>query len=148
MKTALLCLLMSMTAHAGPSATTADLAWLQGTWKGTEQQPPMEVYYSSPSAGIIVSTTKMISGDRLEFFEFERINEVDGSLVLTPYPYGKQGKSFELKELQSDRAVFENLLNDYPTRIIYKKIPEGLLVRIEGTIHGRVDNEEFTLLRQ
>jgi hypothetical protein len=50
---------------------------------------------------------------------------------------------FTLVDIE-EQAVFENINHDYPQRIIYKKmLDDSLFARIEGTVDG-VDNfEEF-----
>lgn len=135
MSAAALCV---VTAQAGPTAKLSELDWMSGRWTGDMQGLPMEAYYTTSAGGIILGQTKISNGDVAEFFEFEKIEQANGSLALQPMPFGKPGVTFDLKEMSLNRVVFENPQHDFPTRIIYELKTKGqLLVGIEGTQNGQ-----------
>lgn len=137
-------LFSALTAHAGPGAKVSDLDWMAGNWIGDSQGLPMEAYYTTSLGGIILGQTKISNGNAVEFFEFEKIEQVNDSLVLQPMPFGQSGVTFDLKEMTSSRVVFENPQHDFPTRIIYELKANGqLLGRIEGTQNGQSVAQDF-----
>jgi hypothetical protein len=126
--------ILFMSAQTAFAAGVAELAWLAGSWKQISSDAPMEALITSPSGGIVMSTWKVVSPAGLEFYEFEKIEEKDGIVLLTPYPFGQQGVSFAAKEISSTKAVFENPENAFPSRISYLLGEGGALgVRVEGT---------------
>jgi hypothetical protein len=136
--------LMGSAAFAGSAATTFNLEWMAGKWVGTYHNAPMEAYYSGPQGGMIIGLSKVADPKAVYFFEFEKIQEIGGSLVLQPFPFANAGVQFPLKEMSEERVVFENPDHDFPKRIIYQKMPnDQLLGRIEGIQNGQPASEDF-----
>jgi hypothetical protein len=106
-----------------------DLAWLEGTWQGKIGDRDFEARYSGADGGQVLSASKYTKEGVAAGFEFERFEELDGTLVLTPFPEGKSSVTFKLAELEptSRRAVFENLAHDFPTRLSYQRVADNKL---------------------
>ena len=106
-----------------------DLAWLEGTWQGKVGERDFEARYSGADGGQVLSASKYTKEGVAAGFEFERFEELDGTLVLTPFPEGKSSVTFKLGELEptSRRAVFENLAHDFPTRLSYQRVADNKL---------------------
>jgi len=106
-----------------------DLAWLEGTWQGKVGERDFEARYSGADGGQVLSASKYTKNGAAAGFEFERFEELDGMLVLTPFPEGKSSVTFKLAELDSKsrRAVFENLAHDFPTRLSYQRVADNKL---------------------
>jgi len=137
-------LVASTAFGAAVAAKTNDVSWMAGHWQGQYQGSPMEAFYSNPDGGMILGMTKIASGKTLSFFEFERIEESENTLVLKPMPFANSGVEFTLKELSEKRAVFDHPGHDFPERIIYELQENGqLLGRIEGTQNGQAVAEDF-----
>jgi len=129
-----LVLLFSSSTAPLPSSPAAppsirDLAWLEGTWQGKVGERDFEARYSGAEGGQVLSASKYTKEGVAAGFEFERFEEVDGTLVLTPFPEGKSSVTFKLAELdpKSRRAVFENLARDFPTRLNYQRVADNKL---------------------
>lgn len=108
----------------------SDLAWLEGTWRGRVGARDFEARYSGPEGGIILSASKYSTNGRPAGFEFERFQEKDGHVVLTPYPEGKESPAtFRLTDFdqKNRRAVFENPQHDFPTKISYHRVADDKL---------------------
>ena len=45
--------------------------------------------------------------------------------------------------LTASRVTFENLQHDFPQRVIYWRNGKRLCARVEGTINGKVEAEEY-----
>ena len=107
----------------------SDLAWLEGVWRGRIGGREFEARYSGADGGQVLSASKYTKDGAAAGFEFERFQELDGTLVLTPFPEGKSSVTFKLAELdpQSRRVVFENLAHDFPTRLSYQRVADNKL---------------------
>jgi hypothetical protein len=107
----------------------SDLAWLEGTWQGKIGERDFEARYGGADGGQVLSASKYTKDGTAAGFEFERFEELDGTLVLTPFPEGKSSVTFKLAELEptSRRAVFENLAHDFPTRLSYQRVADNKL---------------------
>lgn len=129
----LILLISSSTAplpHApAASPTIRDLSWLEGVWQGKIGGRDFEARYSGADGGQVLSASKYTKNGVAAGFEFERFEEVDSTLVLTPFPEGKSSVTFRLAELDpaSRRVVFENLGHDFPTRISYQRVADNKL---------------------
>lgn len=106
-----------------------DLSWLEGTWQGKVGDRDFEARYSGADGGQVLSASKYTKNGAAAGFEFERFEELDGTLVLTPFPEGKSSVTFKLAELdpKSRRAIFENLAHDFPTRLSYQRVGDNKL---------------------
>jgi hypothetical protein len=99
---------------------------------------------------MILSATKEIRNGRTTMFDFERFEEKEGGVLLTPYPFGRASVSFEMTRCDPDRkeAVFENPSHDFPKRFTYRLAEKDrLLIRLEGEEKGHATTVEFDLKR-
>ena len=72
-----------------PAARIEELAWLAGEWRGAGLGGDVEERWSSPSAGTMVGTFKLVAEDGTPaFYEFMTILEVDGTLELRLKHFG------------------------------------------------------------
>jgi hypothetical protein len=146
----LLPVLFLLVANPAPLAsrpaappTVSDLAWLEGIWQGKIGGRDFEAQYSGPDGGQVLSASKYTKDGKPAGFEFERFEEIEGTLVVTPFPEGKSSVTFKLSELEpkSRRAVFENLAHDFPTRLSYQRVAENkLTILVSGP--GEDGNEQ------
>src|ERR671921_1241964 len=111
------------------SPTIADLSWLEGVWRGKIGGRELEAHYTGAEGGQILSASKYAEGGKPAGFEFERFEQRGDTLLLTPFPEGMSSVSFPLVEYdqKSQRAVFENLAHDFPTRISYQRAARNRL---------------------
>jgi len=116
------------------------LGWLAGHWRGPADEGEWEAIYSGPEGGLILGLDKQIVDGEVVLFEFERIAEVDGKVVLAPAPRGRPSPVvFELTEHDREgrRAVFENPSHDFPQVITYHRVADDrLIVRVEASREG------------
>jgi hypothetical protein len=141
-------------AQAKPTASAADLAWLEGHWTGTDGTTQMEEIWTSAAGGAIVGLhkdVKVAAGGppKMLWFEFQRIETGKDGLAYVAQPGGQPPTRFVLVEQESKRAVFANPAHDYPQRIIYWMDDAGALhARIEGPKDGKTVGEEWTWTRR
>lgn len=119
-----------------PAHDLADVAFMSGCWRG-EYAPgrSIEEFYSTPSANVMVGTTRYLNGNRVTMFEFSLIHADSTGVYLTPHPRGSRSEhSFRLTRVEAGpTAYFEAPEHDYPKRIIYRRNADGSnTARIDG----------------
>jgi hypothetical protein len=127
--------------------TVAGLAWLAGTWSGTEGGVATEEHWTAPEGDAMLGLNKAVRSGRMVSFEFLRIaNDKDGRVCYFASPGGKSPPtSFCAVELTSSKVVFENLAHDFPKRILYWLDENGQLnARTEGEMDGKQVTEQWT----
>ena len=113
----------------------SDLAFMSGCWRGklAGQNGTIEERYNPAAGGVMLGTSQVVVDGRTAFFEFIKVEQTDGGVVMTPAPRGKLSVPFKLVHLDGKKAVFENPAHDFPKRIAYELRESGSLVaRIEG----------------
>jgi hypothetical protein len=147
----LLCFgLAPLPARAGlDPADIARLGWLEGHWSGAKDGVQSEEHWTSPGGGGLVSMHKDVKDGRMISFEFARIGPgAQGRPCYFASPGGAPPVPFRLIELGDARAVFENPEHDFPPRVLYWLDDAGRLhARIEGSIKGKLEFEEWTWTR-
>lgn len=121
-----------------PDISTLD--WLAGDWEGDFEGNPFECHYTSPDGGAILSVSKEFHEGKPCFIEFEKFIQTDSSIILTPYPGGKQSVEFALIEYDPSikRAKFVNYEHDFPTEITYELTAESKMkIVIAGNHNGK-----------
>ena len=122
------------------AALAADFpAWMAGSWKnaGTEE------HWTTPAGGLMVGMNRSMRPNGKAFFEFLRIEQKDGKLAYVAMPGGRPATVFPMKSLTRSRVVFENFTHDYPQRVVYWRDGKRLCARVEGTVKGKLEGEEF-----
>ncbi|MBD3403183.1 hypothetical protein GF420_09835 [candidate division GN15 bacterium] len=122
------------TGFSGPRGVTG-LHWLEGTWRGTLGDNIFEARYSSPEGGQVLGMSKEFLPNRPAYIEFERFHAIEGEVVVTPYPAGRQSVNFALTshDPETRRAVFENPEHDFPTKLVYHRIEsDSLVIEVSG----------------
>jgi hypothetical protein len=112
------------------------LAWMAGTWTGTDANGvEMEETWSPPKGGMMLGTHRDVANDKVVEFEDLRIDTAGETATYWASPMGAPPVPFRIKELGPGyRVVFENPEHDFPQRILYWITPDGLMhARIEGT---------------
>ena len=122
-------------AAARVSATVAHLGFLTGVWQGSDGASQWESWYSSPEGGQIVGASKELHDGHVVTIDFEHFYEREGTLRMTPFPFGKKSVEFTLATLDAaaKRVVFENPAHDVPSRFTYQRVDDQRLrIVLEG----------------
>lgn len=123
---------------AAQPPSVASLAWMAGSWAGSDGRFEHEEHWTAPRGGAMVGMHRTVAGARMVEFEFLRVEEQDGTLVYLSMPGGRSPATpFTLKQLDRERVVFENAAHDFPQRVMYWKEGGALRARIEGTDGGK-----------
>ena len=127
-------------------AHVSDLAWLEGSWIGSDGESDWESVYTGGRGNVIVGASKELKGERCVMSDFEYFYERDGALRMTPYPFGTKSVEFTLTSYDSAarRAVFENPDHDFPHTFVYHRVgDERLTISLAGAMGG--EDVRFTL---
>jgi hypothetical protein len=141
-----------MGARPSPAATpateVAELAWMAGSWQGSDEGVEAEELWLPPKGGAMVGLHRDVAQGRMVSFEFLRIEKDAEGLVYFAMPKGRPATPFRLIESTKTRAVFSNPTHDFPARILYWLAEDGRLhARIEGSRGGKPAREEWSWSR-
>ena len=134
----LILLLTASTAAAADFPT-----WMTGSWRAQLGPAQVEEHWTTADGGLMLGTNRTVGPKGKTSFEFLRIQEKDGKLAYVAQPGGNPATIFPMKSLTKSRVVFENLKHDFPQRVIYWRDGERLCARVEGTMEGKVEGEEW-----
>ncbi len=127
-------------------AGLADLWFMTGTWSTPRDTSGnrVEEHWTTAEAGTLMGVSRTLRGGQTAFYEYLRIERTPEGIFYVAQPRGAQETRFKLVESGGNRAVFENPEHDFPTRIIYRGLPDGRLhARIEGQQRGQSRYEEW-----
>lgn len=123
---------------AGEPVRVEAVAWIAGTWQGTDKGMAMEEVWLAPQGGAMLGLHRDVARGRMVSFEFLRIEESERGLVYLSQPGGRPVTAFPAVEVSGKRVVFENPEHDFPQRILYWLGEDGALhARIEGKDKGK-----------
>jgi Domain of unknown function (DUF6265) len=138
----------ALAASAQP-ASLDRLAWMVGTWSGTDNDGfEMVEHWTDSKGGVMLGLHRDVKAGKAVSFEFMRIQATPGGIVLFASPRGAPPTPFPMAEIGDRRIVFANPEHDFPQRIIYRLTPDGSLnARVEGAVKGKTRSEEWTWKR-
>jgi hypothetical protein len=125
-------------------ATVENLGWLAGHWRSVRGDSVVEEGWLGPSGGTMLGLNRTVRAGRTTDFEYLRIEEREGALLLLASPDGRcPATEFTLIELSESGAVFANPEHDFPQRIIYRRDEDALVAAIEGSADGETRRIEW-----
>jgi hypothetical protein len=138
----------ALTASAQP-ASIDRLAWMAGTWTGTDNDGfEMVEHWTDSKGGVMLGVHRDVKAGKAVSYEFLRIQSTPMGIVLFASPRGAPPTPFPMAEEGVERIVFANPAHDFPQRIIYRLTPDGSLnARVEGIVKGKTRSEEWTWKR-
>ncbi|WP_276168355.1 DUF6265 family protein [Zobellia alginiliquefaciens] len=116
-----------------PSATLADISWMQGNWSGEAFGGKTEEFWGAPSGGSMLFSFKLISDGKVSFYELGHIRELDETLV------------YELKHFHGDLKGWEE--KDEVQQFKLVKV-DGNRVYFEGFTFEKVSGNEINIYAQ
>jgi hypothetical protein len=112
------CVLVRDDAAARPRATLADVAWLEGEWRGKALGGEVEETWGPPKAGAMLCMFRLVKDGKPVFYELVAIVEVDGSLEvrvkhfhpdLTGWEERTEVQTFPLVRVDANTAWFDGM---------------------------------------
>lgn len=123
--------------------------WLLGQWKNTSAEGVLNETWSKPNDSTLVAGSFFIKEKDTLHFENIRLIENEGELVYETTIKGQNNDKAILFPLLSEKEnefVFENLQNDYPQKITYKReAKNSITISISGIQAGKVVLEQFKM---
>lgn len=123
------------------------LSWLAGCWSMPHENGFTQEFWLPPAGGAMLGIGRTIRAGRMAEHEFLAIREVDGRLAYVARPSGQPQTVFPLVRQTAMELVFENPAHDFPRRIIYRRTPDGIAARIEGSANGKTRAVDFPFRR-
>ena len=123
--------------------SVTDVGWLTGCWEFTRGSRHVSEQWTRADGGTMLGVSRTISNGRTVEYEFIVIRESGGKLEYVAKPSGQPEAVFTSVQVGAGEAIFENPAHDFPTRIRYRRQPDGLVASIEGTLDGRPRTVEF-----
>jgi len=120
--------------------------FISGCWEHRTSPTVIEEHWNKPLGGMMLGTSRTVRAGRAVSFEFLEISVKDRKLTYTARVNG-QTTPFAAAKVTDSEVVFENPAHDFPQRIIYRRTPNGLFARIEGTDNGRPRARDFPYQR-
>ncbi len=117
-------------ASAAPKATLADFAWLEGRWQGIWGPRVAEQCWTSPKAGMMLGTFRLVEDEKtlvIELFTLvekpEGINFYFRHFTPALVPWEKSDATFlKLVSLDAAKALFENQVDGEPKHAILTRV--------------------------
>jgi hypothetical protein len=107
----------------------------------------VEEQWTKPAGGTLLGMGRTVRNGKTVFTEFLKISVENGKLTYTARIGTKGVTEFPMLRVSAEEVVFENPSHDFPQRIVYRKVPEGLLARIEGVDKGKPRHEDLPYKR-
>ncbi|MCC7102788.1 MAG: hypothetical protein IT206_06900 [Fimbriimonadaceae bacterium] len=113
---------------------------MTGSWICEIHGGLFEEIWSPPAGGVMVGHGRLVVEGQARFMEFLSI-EQNGDAVTMYIALGALSKgekspvAFRLVHVDAASVTFEREGADFPTRIEYKSIPDGLPCRLSGPSH-------------
>lgn len=118
-RTSLPCILIALLAGnlqaQTPAAKIQDAAWLAGHWQGNALGGFCDEHWSTPMAGAMTGMFRLIKDNKVAFYEFFRIAEENGTLMLRLKHFHPDLKGWEEK----DATVDFPLLRITPEELVF-----------------------------
>jgi Domain of unknown function (DUF6265) len=137
----------SGSSHAQSSPRVEDASWLAGCWSMRHADGSTQEHWLPPAGGAMLGLSRTIRGGKMTEHEYLAIREVDGKLTYVAIPSGQREAAFPLLRVSPNELVFENPSHDFPQRVIYRKLPDGMAARIEGVVGGKSRSRDFPFER-
>jgi hypothetical protein len=127
------------------NADVASVSWIAGNWLEEGKTRVVRERWSGPYGGIMLGVGVTTERDTTKFFEFFRIAKTATGLSYFASPNARPATEFKAIEICADKVVFEAKEHDFPQRVIYRKGEGGALhARVEGTLNGKFESEDWT----
>lgn len=134
-------LLMAAPVRAEHDNPFIQMSFLAGDWIEVGKDETVEEHWIGPIAGTMagVAVTYTDARDARGRLEFMSIEQRDGKITFIARIGDDPPVAFPLKESDNGYALFENLANDFPQRVVYTYGGEAdtLDARIEGSKDGK-----------
>ena len=110
-----------------PNATLEDVKWLAGNWKGTSPFGICQENWDEPSGKTMMFCFKMISDNKVTFYEFGQIIEKDKSIEMQIRHFSGDLKPWENEKPEIFKFIKKEDNRFYFDGITYEKVGDKTL---------------------
>ena len=143
---ALAALTIATATHAAPAPQPVPLlktlGWMHGVWSETKDGVVTRESWYANGSGLAGLTETIRPGKPVQL-ERTTITAEPAGITFTAILPGQPPTPFVLRPGKEKEAVFENKAHDFPQRVIYRRCGADLCARVEGTIRGKFQFQEW-----
>lgn len=125
--------------------------WLIGEWKNQSKEGVLKETWSKPNDSTLTAGSFFINEKDTLHFENSTLKEKEGELVYETIIKGQNNDKpivFPLLSETENELVFENLQNDYPQKIKYKRNSKtAITIFISGKQSKKAVSEQFKMTK-
>jgi hypothetical protein len=135
-----------------PTSALEQLGWLHGCWEGKVNQRDFREEWLPLRGDMMIGVSHTVSQGKTQDFEYLRLELRPEGVFYVAAPSGKKETSFRFsgKTQDGDRDIFtfENPVDEFPQRIIYRRGSEGwLYAHVEGVLSGQARSVTYPMRR-
>jgi hypothetical protein len=138
---------LALPAFAAPADDVARLAWMAGSWTQEAGGVTTRETWLAPLGGVMAGAGQTNAPGKKPFISYYRISAEPAGATFTAILPGQPPTPFVLVPGKDGEAVFENKAHDFPQRVIFRRCGDQLCGRIEGTVQGKLESEEWRYTR-
>lgn len=131
------------------TAKVTSLGWISGCWEMTKDGAVTTERWGQSTDNFMIGNSQTVKNGRTLSFEFLQIVNNGHGIMYVARPSSQlKDTPFVIKRLTENEVMFENLKNDFPQRVIYRRSSKNeLFARIEGIINSKEESEDFPYKR-
>jgi hypothetical protein len=121
---------ISLSASAGDQPAALD--WFAGHWCSDRNGEFIEETWLAPRGDLLLGLSRTVKGNKTSSFEYLRVEWANGVPSYVAQPQGQPPVAFKWIAGGADWARFENVANDFPKQVEYRRTKDGLYAQISG----------------
>lgn len=129
------------------AAGVEDFAWMTGTWTMEKDGVTTVETWLPAVAGTMAGVTQTNLPGRAAEVSFATISEEPAGMTFSTRSKLKTPVLFVLKPGGGEEAEFENLSQDFPQRVVYRRCDEDMCARLEGMVRREQRSVEWRYRR-
>ncbi|MBU2019557.1 MAG: hypothetical protein KJ941_07920 [Bacteroidetes bacterium] len=144
--------LVLFSACSGKYEGIEKMAWLNGTWQSNTHGKIICEQWTLANDSTMNGASYYIQNTDTLMQETMTISMREGKMFFQTIVIDKDSTTeetrFEMLTLKDDKVEFENLLHDFPQKIVYaKQNKDSLIAYIDGNFNGQYNRINFPMKR-
>jgi hypothetical protein len=132
----------------GDSRAMRILSRMAGCWRQeTSTFATIDEMWMAPAAEMMLGISRTSARGRIVEHEFMRIQSDRSGVTFFARLPNQPETAFHMIKIDEHSVVFENVMHDFPQRVIYRFEGDMLIGRIEGTEQGKSRSVDFPMRR-
>lgn len=121
-----------------------DLSWLEGSWTTQAWGGTLNADYATRDDATTIGYSVLTKDATQAYHEFEVFAHDADGYYLVPHPGGKPAPRFKLISKDTSIATYENPDKDFPTRIVYQRFADTLIITLSDPFKNSSEPIVFT----